>query len=82
LAAVADGATAVLVRSHQADYPLRFAVFQTAMFVAALLVAVPRRWVGLVGLILLVAGVVISWASVGVFYIPAVVAAGWLTLRP
>ena len=34
------------------------------------------------GLILLVAGVVISWASAGVLYVPALVAAGWVTLRP
>ena len=81
LAAVTDVVITVIVWRNQPDYPGRFIVFQIVMFGAALLAALPRTWVRLVGLVVLVAGFFISGVSVGWFYFPTVVAAGWVTVR-
>jgi hypothetical protein len=56
-------------------------VFQIVMFGAALLAAVPRKGVRFVGFVLLLAGVFISGMTVGMFYIPALIAAGWVMGR-
>ena len=81
LAAVTDVVTGAMVWVNQTDYPDRFIVFQIVMLGAALLAAVPRMWVRLVGFVLLLAGFFISGASVGWFYLPTVVAAGWVMWR-
>ena len=81
LAAVTDVATAAMVRANQPDYPGRFIVFQIVMLGAALLAAVPRIWLRLVALVILLAGFFISGASVGWFYLPTVFAAGWVVAR-
>ena len=81
LAAATDIATAAMVRANQPDYPGRFVVFQIVMFGAALLVAVPKLSVRLVGFMLLLAGFFISGASGGWFYLPTVIAAGWMVVR-
>jgi hypothetical protein len=60
LAAVTDGVTAAIVRGNQSDYPARFVAFQIVMFGAALLAAVPNKWLRFVGFVLLLAGVFIS----------------------
>jgi hypothetical protein len=44
-------------------------VYQVVMFGAALLAAVPNKWVRFVGFVLLIAGVLISMA-VGLLYLP------------
>ena len=81
LAAVTDVVTGAMVWANQSDYPGRFIVFQIVMLGAALLAAVPRTWVWLVALLILLAGFFISGASVGWFYFPTVVAAGWVRVR-
>ena len=81
LAAVTDAVTAAMVRANQPDYPGRFIVFQIVMFGAALLAAVPNKWVRLVGLVLLVAGVFITGLSVGMFYLPTPFAVVWVMVR-
>jgi len=57
--------------------PDRFVVYQIVMLGAALLAAVPRMWVRVVGFVLLLAGVLISMA-VGLLYVPTAIAAGWV----
>jgi hypothetical protein len=81
LAAVTDVVTGVMVWTNQPDYPGRFIVFQIVMLGAALLAANPRMWVRLVGLPILLAGVFLSGASVGLFYVPTVLAAGCVMVR-
>jgi hypothetical protein len=77
LAAVTDVLTTGIVLGHQPDYPDRFVVYQVVMLGAALLSAVPKKWVRILGCVLLVAGVFISMA-VGLLYVPTAVAAGWV----
>jgi cell division protein FtsW (lipid II flippase) len=69
LAAVTDVWTASIVIGHQPDYPGRFIVYQVVMLGAALLAVVPKKWVRIVGFVLLLAGVFISMA-VGLLYLP------------
>jgi hypothetical protein len=80
LAAVTDGVTAAVVRANQPDYPHRFVVFQIVMFGAALLAAVPSKWVRFTGIALLLAGVLISIA-VGLLYLPTFFAFVWVMTR-
>ena len=81
LALATDAVTAAMVRGNQPDYPGRFIVFQIVMFGAALLSAVPRKWVRIVGFVLLLAGVFITGFSVGMFYLPAFFAFVWVMVR-
>jgi hypothetical protein len=52
-----------------------------AMFGAALLFATPFRWVWALAFLTLIGGVVLTGFSVGLFYIPTVIAAGWVMVR-
>jgi hypothetical protein len=81
LAAVTNAATAGLVGAHQPDYPVRFVVFQIVMLGAALLSAVPSKWVRSAGFVILLAGVCISGMSVGLLYVPTFFAAVWVMVR-
>jgi hypothetical protein len=81
LAAVTTGVTAAIVRAKQPEYPDSVIVFQIVMFGAALLAAVPRKWVRFVGLVLLLAGVFIAGFSVGYLYLPTIFAVVWLMVR-
>jgi hypothetical protein len=69
-----------MVRSSQPEYPGRFIVYQVVMFGAALLAAAPHKWVRMVGLVLLLAGVLISMA-VGLLYLPTFFAVVWVMAR-
>jgi hypothetical protein len=69
-----------MVRANQPDYPHRFVVFQIVMFGAALLAAVPSKWVRFTGIALLLAGVLISMA-VGLLYLPTFFAFVWVMAR-
>ena len=80
LAAVTDGVTAAMVRANQPDYPARAVVYQVVMFGAALLSAVPKKSVRIVGFVLLLAGVFISMA-IGLLYLPTFFAAVWVMTR-
>ena len=80
LAAVTDVWTAGIVIAHQPDYPVTVVVYQVVMFGAALLAAVPNKWVRTVGLVLLLAGVPISMA-VGLLYLPTFFAFVWVMTR-
>jgi cell division protein FtsW (lipid II flippase) len=80
LAAVTDAVTVCVVTAHQPDYPARAVVYQVVMLGAALLSAVPRKWVRIVGFVLLLAGVFISMA-VGLLYLPTFFAAVWVMTR-
>jgi hypothetical protein len=80
LAALTNAVTAAMVRSSQTEYPGRFVVYQVVMFGAALLAAVPNKWVRIVGLVLLLAGVLISMA-VGLLYLPTFFAFVWVMTR-
>ena len=81
LAAVTDVLTTGFVLGHQPDYPGRFIVFQIVMFGAALLAAVPNKWVRFVGFVLLLAGMLITGFSVGLFYLPTFFAFVWVMVR-
>jgi hypothetical protein len=56
-------------------------VFQIVMFGAALLPAVPSKWVRLVGFVLLLAGIFITGFSVGLFYLPTFFVFVWVMVR-
>jgi hypothetical protein len=81
LAAVTDVLTTGFVLGHQPNYPGRFIVFQIVMFGAALLAAVPSKWVRFVGFVTLLAGVYISGMSVGMFHLPTFFAFVWVMVR-
>jgi hypothetical protein len=78
LAVITDLVTAVFVRQNQPDYPVQFVTFQIVMAGAALLVAAPQRWLRLVAFLVLLFGVLLAGMSVGMFYIPTLMAAGWI----
>ena len=80
LAAVTDAATATIVRAQQPDYPDRFIAYQIVMFGAALLAAVPNKWVRFVGFAILLAGVFFVM-SVGLLYVPTFLAVVWVMVR-
>src|SRR5258708_29650086 len=80
LAAVTAGVTVCVVTAHQPDYPARAVVYQVVMFGAALLSAVPKKWVRIVAFVLLLAGVFISMV-VGLLYLPTFFAALWVMTR-
>ena len=77
LAVVTDVFAGSIVIAHQPDYPDRFVAYQIVMVGAALLVAIPKLWVQIVGVVFLVAGVLISMA-VGLLYVPTAIAAAWI----
>jgi hypothetical protein len=60
LAAVTDVVTAAMVRAHQPEYPGRLVAYQVVMFGAALLAAIPNKWIRFVGFVLLLAGMFIT----------------------
>ena len=78
LAAVTDAFATATVRANQPDLPGRFIVFQVVMFCAALLAAVPNKWVRFTGFLLLLAGIFITGFSVGLFYLPTFFAFVWV----
>ena len=80
LAAVTDAVTVCVITTHQPDYPARAVVYQVVMFGAALLAAVPRKWVRFTGVLFLLAGVLISMA-VGLLYLPTLFAFIWVMAR-
>ena len=80
LAAMTDVWATGFTLTHQPFYG-RTIVFLIVMFGAALLSADSRKWVRIVGFVVLAVGVLISGFSVGMFYIPALIAAGWLMVR-
>jgi cell division protein FtsW (lipid II flippase) len=80
LAAVTDVLTACIVAAQQPDYPSRAVVYQVVMFGAALLSAVPEKWVRFVGFVILLAGVFVSMA-IGLLYLPTFFAAVWVMTR-
>jgi hypothetical protein len=51
------------------------------MLSAALLSAIPSRWVRIPAILALFGGVLIGLASVGLLYAPALFAAAWVTFR-
>ena len=81
LAAVTDVFATATVRANQSDLPGRFIVFQIVMFGAALLAAVPSKWVRFVGFVLLLAGMLITGFSVGLFYLPTFFVFVWVMTR-
>jgi hypothetical protein len=81
LAVVTGVGTAIFVHQHQPDYPLRLVTFQIVMLGAATLVAAPQRWLWSLSLLLLLGGAFVAGMSVGMFYLPTVVAAGWVAAR-
>jgi hypothetical protein len=72
--------TAGIVIAHRPYYPAGVVVFQIVMFGAALLSAVPKKWVRIVGFVLLLAGVFVSMA-IGLLYVPTFLAAVWVMTR-
>ena len=81
LAALTDVFATATVRANQPDLPGRFIVFQIVMFGAALLAAVPSKWVRLTGFVLLLAGIFITGFSVGMFYLPTFFVFVWVMVR-
>jgi cell division protein FtsW (lipid II flippase) len=81
LAALTDAFATATVRANQPDLPGRFVVFQIVMFGAALLAAVPSKWVRFVGFVLVLAGMFITGFSVGLFYLPTFFAFVWVMTR-
>ena len=80
IAALTDGIATTIVRANQPDYPGRFIVFRIVMFGAALLAAVPNKWVRFVGFAILLAGVFFVM-SVGLLYVPTFLAVVWVMVR-
>ena len=76
-----DAFATATVRANQPDLPARFVVFQIVMFGAALLAAVPNKWVRFVGFVLLLAGIFITGFSVGLFYLPTFFVFVWVMVR-
>jgi cell division protein FtsW (lipid II flippase) len=81
LAAVTGVACLVLILAHQPDLPGRFLLFLAVMLAAALAFATPYRWLWVIAFVVLLAGVVLAGFSVGLFYIPTVITAGWVMVR-
>ena len=81
LAALTDAFATSTVRANQPDLPGRFIVFQVVMFCAALLAAVPNKWVRFVGFVLLLAEIFITGFSVGMFYLPTFFVFVWVMVR-
>jgi hypothetical protein len=81
IAAITELVVAAMVRSQGPGFSSRFVVFQIIMLVAALLMAVPNRWVRGVAFVLLIAGMLLGAASIDLLYAPAVIAAGWVMAR-
>lgn len=81
LAVGTDLVTAVFVHQHQPDYPVQLVTFQIVMVGAAMLVAAPQRWMWPVALLVLLGGVLLTGMSVGMFYIPTLLVAGWVAAR-
>jgi hypothetical protein len=81
LAALTDAFATSTVRANQPDLPARFIVFQVVMFCAALLAAVPNKWLRFVGFVLLLAGMFITGFSVGMFYLPTFFVFVWVMVR-
>jgi hypothetical protein len=81
LAALTDCLVTFIVRANQQDYPDGVIVFQAVMFAAALAVAAPQHWVRFSAFLLLIAGAFITGFSVGVFYVPTVIAAAFSVSR-
>lgn len=81
LAALTDAFATATVRANQPDLPGRFIVFQIVMFGAALLAAVPSKWVRFAGFVLLLAGMFITGFSVGLLYLPTFFAVVWVMVR-
>ena len=80
-AALTNAVTVCVITAHQPDYPARAVVYQVVMLGVALLSAVPRKWVRIVGFVLLLAGVFITGFSVGLFYLPTFFAFVWVMVR-
>jgi hypothetical protein len=74
LAALTDCVVTFSVRANQQDYPDRVIILQVVMFAAALATALPQLRVRFAALLLLIAGVLLGF-SVGLFYVPTVIAA-------
>jgi len=81
LAALTDCAVALVVGAVPQDYPGRVVVLQIAMLAAALLVALPYRRVRFTAFLLMSAGAFACVLSVGVWYVPTVIAAAWSVSR-
>jgi len=81
VAANTDVLASVSVRAHQGDLPVEFLIFQAAMIGFALLLAVPVRWLRLAAFLLLMGGVILTGFSVGLFYLPTVIVAGWVMVK-
>src|ERR1019366_989980 len=72
---------AVGERRHPVGFCHALIVFQIVMFGAALLAAVPSKWVRLTGFLLLLAGMFITGFSVGMFYLPTFFVFVWVMVR-
>ena len=81
LAAVANIVATAVVRSSPPENPVTFVVYQVVMFGAALLAAIPNKWVRFVAFMVLMAGVLIAGMSVGLLYLPTVMVALWIMVR-
>ena len=81
LAAVANIVAIAVVRSNPPENLGRFVVFHVVMFGAALLAAIPNKWVRFVGFVLLLAGMCITGFTVGILYVPTFLAVVWLMVR-
>jgi len=71
LAAATDVGTGIFVSQRQ-PYPVEFLIYQLAMLGFALLLAAPYRLFWIIALLLLIGGVFLAGASVGLFYVPTV----------
>lgn len=81
VAALTDMATAWMVVTNQPDYPIRAVMLQLLMFLAALLIAIPNKAIRVLAILVLVIGMAFAIASIGLFYIPTIFAAGWVLVR-
>jgi hypothetical protein len=82
IAAVTDLATAWMVLANQpGNYPYRVIMLQLIILLSALLMAFPNKAIRVMAILVLTGGAAVALASIGMFYVPTIIASGWVLVR-
>jgi hypothetical protein len=86
LAAITGTVATIVVGLQEPDFRIYqpnvpFLVFRLAMVGVAVFLASPMRWLWFPAFLLLLLGAFLASMSVGVFYVPTMIAAGWVMAR-
>src|SRR5690242_4419672 len=79
--AITDVVAGIIVVKIQPVYPIQVIAFQLIMFGLALLFALPVRWLWVFSFVLLIVGVWVTGFSIGLHYVPTVIASGWVMAK-